>query len=256
MRFAKSRSKTFWFAVALAALGILSQLDPSTAPNPSASLGARIWGAIVAAAVLFPLAYLARYTFRWLGRVLRRATPHDQRATPGPTLAPLPTPLPTLARMPPPYDNSAPPTSAPRATDHLSLNELHSSVADAASPAWQAGFYRLAVEEVAKAVNATLQHKTGRHDVSDVKLIEAVFSPNPGKPGDMRLRPPGHRGTPSWDSRLRGASLFAQGCYAAIRNPAAHQAMEWGRVEAFHYLVAFSIVATWIQEFELENYRG
>jgi hypothetical protein len=82
--------------------------------------------------------------------------------------------------------------------------------------------------------------------------MQQAFSDDPPKPGMPRLRFPGKASTPTWASRSRGARFFAQGCYAGIRNVAAHEhRVDWSDDVALEYLAAFSILARWIDECEV-----
>ena len=84
--------------------------------------------------------------------------------------------------------------------------------------------------------------------------MQKAFSEDPPKPGDPRLRFIGDMNTPIMRSRIRGARGLGQGCYAGIRNAAAHIAnVQWSADEAFEYLVAFSILSRWIEECEVHR---
>jgi hypothetical protein len=132
---------------------------------------------------------------------------------------------------------------------------LHPWVWDAASTFWDAGHYRQAVEQAARAVTAHTQAKVRRRDIADDDLMAQVLTLDSPKTGAPRLRVPGHRDTPTWRSRQRGALAFAQGCYFGIRNPAVHEhELDWPEQEALEYLAAFSVLARWISECEVESY--
>jgi hypothetical protein len=45
--------------------------------------------------------------------------------------------------------------------------------------------------------------------------------------------------------------LFSMGCYAAFRNPAQHLTGDWNPRTAFQHLAAFSIVAQWVQDWQV-----
>lgn len=79
-----------------------------------------------------------------------------------------------------------------------------------------------------------------------------VFSPEPPKPGQTpRLQLPGHRADETWRSRQEGLHLLAQGAFAGIRNPSAHDDVEWTEHEALERLAVLSVVARWADEAEL-----
>jgi hypothetical protein len=47
---------------------------------------------------------------------------------------------------------------------------------------------------------------------------------------------------------------FAEGCFAGLRNPAAHEhGPEWDEQRALEYLAAFSILARWIDECRVKH---
>jgi hypothetical protein len=58
------------------------------------------------------------------------------------------------------------------------LDQLHPIVWAAAEPQWKVKHLHDAVMEAAKAVDATLEAKIGRSDVSEVKLVTEAFSEN------------------------------------------------------------------------------
>jgi hypothetical protein len=132
------------------------------------------------------------------------------------------------------------------------LSDLHPWVRDAAKDSWLTGSYRHSVEQAAKSINAETQTKLRRRDLSDLGLINESFSEKPPEHGKPRLRFPGDRETSTWANRMRGARAFAEGCFAGIRNVAAHERdVDWTRQVAFEYLCAFSILARWIDECEV-----
>jgi Protein of unknown function (Hypoth_ymh) len=134
----------------------------------------------------------------------------------------------------------------------LPSTELHPVVWAPACELWQSHKYRQAVHAAASAVNDLAQRRLERRDVSDVKLMQEAFSTGPPKPGVMRLRCPGDPADESVKSQQQGAVQFAGGCFLAMRNPAAHQIPEWNPLTAFEYLVAFSVLARWIDFWDLE----
>ncbi len=53
---------------------------------------------------------------------------------------------------------------------------------------------------------------------------------------------------------MRGARFFSQGRYAGIRNIAAHELeVAWSKEMCLEYLAAFSILARWIDECEINR---
>jgi len=103
-----------------------------------------------------------------------------------------------------------------------------------------------------RKVNAEAQNKIGRRDVGETKLLQAAFSPNAPKPGEVRLRLSDDDESPTFQSLHGGASAFAHGCYGALRNPGSHQVQgELSEDEALEQLAAFSILARWIDTAEV-----
>jgi uncharacterized protein (TIGR02391 family) len=130
----------------------------------------------------------------------------------------------------------------------LPADELHPWVWDAARTFWDAGQHAVAVEQAAKSVTAHTQQKTGM-SLADDDLMAQAWSDDPPKRDRPRLRFEGDRESPTWRSRQKGARFLALGCYAGIRNIAAHAVSpDWSPQVALEALAAFSIVARWVDE--------
>ncbi|MFF8400915.1 TIGR02391 family protein [Streptomyces sp. NPDC015684] len=125
----------------------------------------------------------------------------------------------------------------------LAADQFHPWVWDAARTFWESGHYRVAVHEAATSINAHLQNKLSRRDVSDAKLVAEALSENPPSPGKPRLRIPGDHTDLGVQTRQRGALQLGQGAYSALRNPAAHESSELTEQEALEQLATFSVVA-------------
>jgi hypothetical protein len=134
--------------------------------------------------------------------------------------------------------------NAPR----LSAGSMHPWVWDGARALWGSGHFREAVTAAARQVNAETQNKVGRRDVSETKLFQNVFSLSEPKQGEPRLRLMKDDGSDTFRSVHRGAMAFAEGCYAAIRNPNSHEVNlpELAENEALEQLAAFSVLARWV----------
>ncbi|MFB7829299.1 MULTISPECIES: TIGR02391 family protein [Streptomyces] len=130
----------------------------------------------------------------------------------------------------------------------LSSDSLHPWVWEPARPLWTAGAHQEAVLSAARTVNARLQQKVQRHDISEADLVMQCFDLKDPQPAKPRLRVPGDdRSQPSWISAQEGAKFFGVGCFRAIRNLAAHlEKTSWSEQEALEYLAAFSALARWI----------
>ena len=132
----------------------------------------------------------------------------------------------------------------------LSAAVMHPWAWDGARSLWQSGHFREAVTAAARKVNAETQNKVGRRDVSETKLFQSVFSAETPKPDQPRLRVMTDDGGDTFKSIHRGLMAFAEGCYAAIRNPNSHEdgLPELPEHEALEQLAAFSFLARRIEE--------
>jgi uncharacterized protein (TIGR02391 family) len=130
----------------------------------------------------------------------------------------------------------------------MPADRFHPWVWDAARTFWESKHFRKAVDVAANAVNAHTQAKVGRTDVSDTDLMNQVFADKP-KPRQTYLRLPTDQTDQTIKSRNRALRPFAEGCFAGIRNPAAHEhGPDWDEQTALEYLAALSILARWIDE--------
>ncbi|MFF9215766.1 TIGR02391 family protein [Streptomyces viridosporus] len=120
---------------------------------------------------------------------------------------------------------------------------FHPWVWDAARTFWESRHYRAAVHAAATSINAHLQDKIGRRDVSDTKLVQEALSDKAPEPGKPRLRIPGDPTEPGVQTRQRGALQLGQGAYFALRNPAAHETGDLTEQEALEQLATFSVLA-------------
>jgi hypothetical protein len=138
----------------------------------------------------------------------------------------------------------------------LSAPAMHIDVWEASKSLWRNGHFGEAVTAAARSVNAALQAKVNRRDISETRLIAECFSLDPPKPNAPRLRLMPDDGSDTYKSLQTGAIAFGQGCFKAIRNVLVH---EYGTLaeppeeEALHYLAAFSILARWIDQAAVER---
>jgi hypothetical protein len=137
----------------------------------------------------------------------------------------------------------------------LVADQFHPWVWEAAAPLWFAGSRQEAVHAAARSVNARMQQKRGHHDKSDAALCREFFSLDTPAPGRPRLRFPGYSPTSATRrSRQQGAMDFGAGCFEGIRNPAAHEhELHLPEQVALEQLAAFSLLARWIDECEVEK---
>jgi len=139
----------------------------------------------------------------------------------------------------------------------LSASDFHVWVWGGASSLWQSGHFAQAVDGAIKKLNAETQNKVGRRDVSEADLFKQVFSLDKAQQGKVRLRrmPPDDSRT--YKSVQRGAMAFAEGIFAGIRNPLAHEAEhDLTEQQALEYLAALSVLARWVDEATVETAEG
>lgn len=128
----------------------------------------------------------------------------------------------------------------------MSADAFHPLVWQAASRLWSDGHYGQAVQRAATFLNAHVQDRCGRHDVSDATLMAQVFSLDAPRPDKPRLRWPGNDADLTVKAMRSGLLNMSQGCFLAIRNPATHGTDEVSRQVAFEYLAVLSALARWI----------
>jgi len=130
----------------------------------------------------------------------------------------------------------------------LRADRFHPWVWESGQTFWASSHYRAAVEAAAKAINAHTQTKVGRRDISDNDLMNQVFTEKP-RAGQKYLRIPGDPNDVMIRNRNRALRPFAEGCFAGIRNLAAHEHQDdWDEQPALECLAALSILARWIDE--------
>ena len=103
-------------------------------------------------------------------------------------------------------------------------------------------------------MNAETQNKIARRDVSETDLFKQAFSLDAAVPGKARLRRMSPEDSDTYRSAQRGAMALAEGIFAGIRNPLAHEAgMELDEQAALEYLAALSILARWVDDSTVER---
>ena len=108
--------------------------------------------------------------------------------------------------------------NAPR----MNAAQLHPWVWGGASSLWRSGHLREAVRAAAVKVNAEAQNKLGTRDLSETALFQMAFSSDQASIQKPRLRLPEDDHGRTARSVRRGMMAFAEGCYAALRNPTSH----------------------------------
>lgn len=136
----------------------------------------------------------------------------------------------------------------------ISAGAFHPWVWEAARSLWQSRHFREAVRAASVKINAEVQNKVGRRDVAETDLFKQAYSDDPAQPGRPRLRPSGDDGGRTAKSVRRGVAALAEGCFAALRNPASHDAMEeLDEQVALEQLAAFSVLARLVDESSVQT---
>ncbi|MCY9787923.1 TIGR02391 family protein [Nocardiopsis sp. EMB25] len=137
----------------------------------------------------------------------------------------------------------------------LNAATLHPWAWQGARSLWESGHYQEAVAAAARKINAETQNKVDRKDITETALFKECFSTDEPKPGKPRLRVMPDDGSSTYKSVQRGVMAFAEGCFAAIRNPAAHLdgQDELTESEALEQLAAFSVLARWVDAASTEQ---
>ncbi|WP_219814634.1 TIGR02391 family protein [Rathayibacter sp. AY1D4] len=136
----------------------------------------------------------------------------------------------------------------------MTASGMHPWIWDAARSLWTSSHFRQAVSAAAAKVNAEAQNKLGRRDVSETDLFNQAFSSNAPAADKPRLKLAGDDGGKTALSARRGVMAFAEGCFAAIRNPASHDYLdELAEAEALEQLAAFSLLARWVDGATVER---
>jgi hypothetical protein len=126
---------------------------------------------------------------------------------------------------------------------------------EAAKPHWVSENHGAAIWAAGINVNSRMQSKSSVHDLSEVKLVQALFSTDPPKTGRPRLRLCDSTNPTKFRDMHLGASQLGCGLYAAIRNPVSHLTPDeigLSPQEALESLAAFSLFARWVHRAEIE----
>lgn len=107
---------------------------------------------------------------------------------------------------------------------------------------WNTRHYHQAVMQAAIRINAETQAKLGRMDASETDLFNQAFTLSPPTADAPLLRIVDDDGSKTHQDVHRGARAFAEGLYAAIRNPGMHVPHDGGEEQlALEQLVACHI---------------
>jgi hypothetical protein len=137
----------------------------------------------------------------------------------------------------------------------LVADQFHPNVWNAASPIWDTGQYRVAVQQAAVSLSVHIAAKAGS-PLTERELVQLVFKSDPPGAGQTRLHLPGDKAARTWRSRQEGLHFLAQGAFAGIRNVATHTDDEWTEQVALEHLAVLSVIARWTDETERVPGRG
>jgi hypothetical protein len=136
----------------------------------------------------------------------------------------------------------------------LSASDFHPWIWSGASSLWHSGHFAQAVEGAIRKLNAETQNKVNRRDVSESDLFNQAFSPEAAQSSKSRLRRMPQEDSKTYRSLQRGAMAFAEGIFAGIRNPLAHEdGHDLSEQQALEYLAALSVLARWVDEATVER---
>lgn len=135
----------------------------------------------------------------------------------------------------------------------IRASQLHPWIWDGARSLWKSGHFREAVQAASIKVNAEAQNRLGRTDVAEKELFDQAFTTDPPAPGKARLRLMRDDQSKTYKSVHRGAQCYAEGFYAAIRNPISHTLGDLTEEEALEQLAALSLLARWVDTAEIET---
>lgn len=127
----------------------------------------------------------------------------------------------------------------PRARVSRAFGELdiHPAIADATERLIQGGHYANAVEDACKALDALVQKRSGRGDLTGTPLMQTVFSANAPilKVADI--------GTPTGKDEQLGMMYLFSGAMLGLRNPRAHSLAPDDPERAIEYIAFLSLLA-------------
>ncbi|MGC4940510.1 TIGR02391 family protein [Kribbella sp. DT2] len=136
----------------------------------------------------------------------------------------------------------------------MDAGQLHPWAWESGVSFWRNSHFHQAVMQAALRVNAETQAKISRVDVSETDLFNQVFSLNEPEVGKPRLRLMQNDGSDTYKNLHRGARSFAEGLYAAIRNPGMHTLNAVSDEHlALEQLAAFSLLARWVDSATIET---
>jgi Protein of unknown function (Hypoth_ymh). len=130
----------------------------------------------------------------------------------------------------------------------LDATALHPWAWEGARSLWESGHYAEAVMAATVKLNAETQNKVARRDISEGALFQQLFSNDPPRPSNPRLRPRGDDGDRTSLSIRRGVVALADAVFGALRNPIAHGSRDFTETEALEALAVVSLLCRWVDE--------
>jgi hypothetical protein len=109
------------------------------------------------------------------------------------------------------------------------------------------------VHAAASSINAHTQDKLGRTDIANDKVMQEAVSDKSAEAGKPRLRVAGDPASATTQSRQRGALQLGLAAFFAVRNPAAHETVEWTEHEALEQLAVLSMLARLVDGSRLQR---
>ncbi len=137
----------------------------------------------------------------------------------------------------------------------VDTDALHPWVWHAAEDLWASDHWGEAVEAALKVINAKLQEKVGRRDISEATLVDQAWSSNDPNEEIVRLRIGDPEDPKTFASRNEGAHALGKALFKLWRNPLAHLPDKMERQRAIEGLAAASAFAAVIEEAEVHRYE-
>lgn len=138
----------------------------------------------------------------------------------------------------------------------IGAEAMHPLIWGAARRLWGNGHFRQAVAAAAESLISHVKVLTGRNDVPDTSLWQETFSEKEPMEHKPRLRWPGEPKDRDVRAMNDGLRQFAAGVQLTIRNGAVHGAGEVAEQHALERLATLSLLARWVEDCELVEYRG
>lgn len=143
---------------------------------------------------------------------------------------------------------------SPETTIDLDTDALHQWVWHAAEDLWASEHWGEAVAAALRVINAKMQEKVGRRDISEIDLVNQAWSQSDPQEGKARLRFGDPDDPQTYTSGNEGALALGQALYKLWRNPLAHLSGTMIRQRALEGLAAASAFATLVEDATVEEF--